>query len=47
MTKIQVQPDNLVGIAEHETILTASLRNDILIFTHVAVLEDAQRAGYR
>ena len=30
MTKIQVQPDNLVlEIAEHETILTASLRNDI------------------
>ena len=30
MTKIQVKPDNLVlEIAEHETILTASLRNDI------------------
>ena len=30
MTKIQVQPDNLVlEIAEHETILTASLRNEI------------------
>ena len=30
MTKIEVKPDNLVlEIAEHETILTASLRNDI------------------
>ena len=30
MTKIQVKPDNLVlEIAGHETILTASLRNDI------------------
>ena len=48
MTKIQVQPDNLVlEIAEYETILTASLRNDILIFTHVVALEDAQRVGYR